>query len=200
MRTGVRNSDDAFRQLYTANFTAILNFALRRVDTAEDAADLVAETFLVAWRRRDEMPHDAQARLWLFGVARLLLANHSRGEQRRGQLGERLRREFRDDPTLNDPAADLVEVLAVDAALGALAPTDREVLELTVWDQLTPREIGVLLGLPARVVRSRLFRARAHLREQITPAAARDGRASPGHVPDDRIRSHPGLSSTEGKA
>ncbi len=178
-------ADDAYRRLYTANFPAILNYALRRVSGPDDAADLVAETFLVAWRRRDEMPSGHQARLWLFGVARRVLANHARGEQRRVQLGRRLRLELRDE--VGDPAADLVEVLAVDSALAALDDLDREVLELTVWDQLTPREIGVLLDLPARVVRSRLFRARARMRGRFEgyPAkndASSDDRARAGHV------------------
>ncbi|MCE0538097.1 sigma-70 family RNA polymerase sigma factor [Kineosporia rhizophila] len=178
-------ADDAFRRLYTANFPAILNYAQRRVGGPDDAADLVAETFLVAWRRREELPPGPQARLWLFGVARLVLANHTRGEQRRVQLGARLRLELRDEP--GDPAADLVEVMAVDSALAALDDTDREVLELTVWDQLTPREIGALLDLPARVVRSRLFRARARMRGRtdlsaVNVAAEKNDRAGPGHV------------------
>ncbi len=178
-------ADDAYRRLYTANFPAILNYALRRVSGPDDAADLVAETFLVAWRRRGEMPSGHQARLWLFGVARRVLANHARGEQRRMQLGRRLRLELRDE--VGDPAADLVEVLAVDSALAALDDLDREVLELTVWDQLTPREIGMLLDLPARVVRSRLFRARARMRGRFEGPPTKnesrsDDRARAGHV------------------
>lgn len=197
----MRNSaEDTFRRLYMANFTAILDYALRRVNGPDDAKDLVAETFLVAWRRRDEMPQGEQARLWLYGVARRVLANHHRGEQRRLNLGERLRLELRESTC--DPAADLVDVLAVDAALASLDDTDREVLELTVWDQLTPREIGVLLDLPARVVRSRLHRARAHMRARQCPPASRtaartnedprrDVRARPGHVPNVRTTPAP---------
>ncbi|GAB3285769.1 RNA polymerase sigma factor [Kineosporia babensis] len=176
--------DEAFRRLYTTHFTAILNYAQRRVSTPDDAADLVAETFLVAWRRRAEIPPGGEARLWLFGVARLVLANHTRGEQRRVRLGERLRLDLREG--LEDPAVDLVEALAVDAALSALDDTDREVLELTVWEQLSPREIGALLDLPARVVRSRLFRARTRMRGRFDSGNLTNDRAGAGHVPDVR--------------
>ncbi|GLY30864.1 RNA polymerase sigma factor [Kineosporia sp. NBRC 101731] len=188
-------SDAAYRHLYSAHFPVILNYVLRRVNGPDDAADVVAETFLVAWRRSEEIPAGEDARLWLFGVARRVLANHARGERRRSQLGQRLRLELRED-AVDDPSADLVEVLAVDAALGALEATDREVLELTVWDQLTPSEIGILLDLPAPVVRSRLFRARKAVRKDFRApervgAGRRDDHGGPGHVVVARTASQP---------
>jgi RNA polymerase sigma-70 factor (ECF subfamily) len=160
-------AEDAFRRLYAQNFGAIRNYALRRVRRADDATDLVAETFLVAWRRWAEVPPGDEALLWLYGVARLVLANHQRGERRRQQLGSRLQLELRDHLTTPDPAGELVEVQAVEAALAALPPADREVLELTVWEQLAPREIAVALGLSSDVVRARLSRARSRMRTQL---------------------------------
>ena len=68
--------EDRFRRLYTANFAALLAYALRRVEQHEDAADVVAETFLVAWRRGPELPAGDEVRLWLYGAARRVLANH----------------------------------------------------------------------------------------------------------------------------
>jgi DNA-directed RNA polymerase specialized sigma24 family protein len=64
-----------FAKLYREEGRAILEYALRRVEEREDAADVVAETFLVAWRRIGEVPIGEEARLWLYGVARLTLAN-----------------------------------------------------------------------------------------------------------------------------
>jgi DNA-directed RNA polymerase specialized sigma24 family protein len=64
------------------------------VDQAEDAADVVAETFLVAWRRIDDLPPGREGRLWLYGVARRVCANHLRGVRRRHRLAERLREEL----------------------------------------------------------------------------------------------------------
>ncbi|MEV4497219.1 sigma factor [Micromonospora arborensis] len=76
--------EERFRRVYAVNFEALLAYAMRRVEQPEDAADVVAETFLVAWRRSREMPPEAEARLWLHGVARRVLANHHRGGARRG--------------------------------------------------------------------------------------------------------------------
>lgn len=70
--------DDRFRVLYAAHLNAILGYALRRVAAPEDAADVVAETFLIAWRRCADVPPGGEARLWLYGVARRVLANHVR--------------------------------------------------------------------------------------------------------------------------
>ena len=69
----------------------MLAYVLRRVERAEDAGDVVAETFLVAWRRMDKVPAGDEARLWLYGVARRQLANQRRGELRRSRLADRLR-------------------------------------------------------------------------------------------------------------
>lgn len=160
-------SADRFRGLYAAQVGAILGYAVRRVAAAEDAADVVAETFLIAWRRCAEIPPGDEARLWLYGVARRVLANHLRGEGRRGRLGERLRTELADQVIVADPADEVVEIRTLRAALARLDPADREVLELTAWEELAPREIAVALDLSAQVVRARLSRARARLREQL---------------------------------
>ena len=81
---------EKFRVLYEAAYPRVLGYALRRTPTPEDAADLVAETFLTAWRRFEELPPGDEAQLWLYGVAHRQLANHRRGEQRRSALSERL--------------------------------------------------------------------------------------------------------------
>src|ERR1700734_3592339 len=80
-----------FEELYAANHVPVLGYVLRRTDSPDDAADVIAETFLTAWRRLDDIPAGDQARLWLYGVARRVLANHHRGERRRSALAERLR-------------------------------------------------------------------------------------------------------------
>src|SRR5215218_9123212 len=82
-----------FRAVYDANYHRVLGFVLRRTANREDAEDVVAETFLTAWRRLDQIPAGVGARLWLYGVARNALANHHRGERRRGRLRGRLHAE-----------------------------------------------------------------------------------------------------------
>ena len=184
--TGTSELDDRFRAMYAAHFGAILSYALRRVAAAEDAADVVAETFLIAWRRCAEVPQGSEARLWLYGAARRVLANHVRGEGRRGRLGERLRTELADQVVVRDTADEVVQVRTVHEALARLDKADREVLELTAWEQLAPREIAVALGLSPQVVRARLSRARARLRQQLDETGTgprRDRRHDSGHDP-----------------
>jgi RNA polymerase sigma-70 factor (ECF subfamily) len=157
---------DRFRRLFAATERDLLAYAVRRVERAEDAADVVAETFLVAWRRLDDVPRGDEARLWLYGVARRQLANQRRGQLRRSRLADRLRAEL--------PAAiagalgpEDHRVAAVRAALARLEEEDREILRLTSWEGLTPAEIASVLGVPGVTVRSRLHRARKRMRAEL---------------------------------
>ncbi|SCG41008.1 RNA polymerase sigma factor [Micromonospora humi] len=170
--------EDRFRRVYAVNFEPLLAYAMRRVGQPDDAADVVAETFLVAWRRSRDMPPESEARLWLYGVARRVLANHHRGGMRRERLGERLRQRLRVAVAV-DPGSEVPERLTVQAALARLGELDREVLMLTFWEGLEPREAAAVLDVKAAAVRTRLSRARARLRELIG-----DDLGPPGHVLD----------------
>lgn len=170
--------EDAFRRLYAAHFDAVLGFALRRTDRPEDAADAVADTFLVGWRRISHVPEGAQARLWLYGVTRRVLANQRRGERRRTALGRRLREQL--PGAVRDCAEEVAQRADVDAAMDRLSGRDQEVLRLHLWEGLESREIADVLGLSPVVVRPRLSRARARLRELLG-----NGPEPPGHLPPD---------------
>ncbi len=87
--------DARYRALYEENFRLVLGYALRRTASADDAADVAAECMLIAWRRLSDVPAGAEARLWLYGVARRVLANHHRGAERRDRLGSRLGEQLR---------------------------------------------------------------------------------------------------------
>jgi RNA polymerase sigma factor (sigma-70 family) len=160
---------DRFRLFYTSHFDSLLAYALRRVAHPEDAADVVADSFMVAWRRRSHLPQGDEGRLWLYGVARNMLANQRRGDRRRDRLGEALRQRLAAsvDLWVPDPSVEATERAVVRDALARLGDLDREVLALTVWEELEPREIAEVLGVSAQTVRTRLSRARARLREQI---------------------------------
>ena len=172
------SSEDRFRRVYAGNFEALLAYASRRVAQPDDAADVVAETFLVAWRRSAHLPPDDEIRLWLYGVARRVLANHHRGGTRRERLGERLRQRLAAVST-PDPAGEVPQGLAVRAALNRLTDADREILLLTIWEGLQPREVAAVVGATPAAVRTRLSRARARLRELLG-----DDHDVPGHVLD----------------
>jgi RNA polymerase sigma-70 factor (ECF subfamily) len=166
-----------FGRLYRDQGRAILAYALRRVEDSESAADVVAETFLVAWRRLDEVPTNARARLWLFGVARRVIANQHRAERRRMRLAERLAESLRTElATRPAPADEAAEVLR---AIGGLGDDDRELLLLVSWEELSPGEAATVLGISALAARSRLHRARRRLR-----ALLEQGESAGSHGPE----------------
>ena len=153
-----------FRALFDGEHAVVLRYCLRRVAAPEDAADALAETFLVAWRQLDAVPRGTEARYWLLAVARRVVANARRGELRRDQLADRLRDHVRTraGATTTPSGADDVR-----AALARLGDDDRELLTLVAWEELTPTEAGRVLGISAGTARVRLHRARSRLRRAL---------------------------------
>ena len=151
---------DRFDRLYAENLPVVLGYVLRRCGDSGDAADVAAEVFLTLWRRLSAVPA-GEERLWLFGVARRVLANQRRGQLRRRDLADRLRTDL-----LTHELTIRVDHAAspVTDALAQLPTRDREVLMLATWDGLSPTEIAQLEGVPAATVRSRLLRGRTRLR------------------------------------
>lgn len=145
-----------FEALWEAHHRFVLAFALRR--THEDrAADVAEETFAAAWRRLDEAPADA--RPWLAGIARGVLANERRAEGRRRALGLKLG--GMRQPVAPDPAdrLDLTE----GRAFRRLSAADRDLLALVAWDGLTAPQAAATLGCSETALRVRLHRARGRL-------------------------------------
>jgi DNA-directed RNA polymerase specialized sigma24 family protein len=130
----------------------VLAYALRRADPAT-AEDVVAETFVIAWRRLDRLPDPPLP--WLLGVARRVLANARRGERRRLALLDRLRGQ---QAAVTAPLPG-VEGWAL-AALGLLSERDREALMLHAWDGLDNADAGTVMGCSAATYAVRLHRAR----------------------------------------
>lgn len=150
--------EDDFAALFRAHRPDLLRYAIRRVG-ADLADDVVADVYLVAWRRRTSLPADG-VRLWLFGVAANVVANHLRAEGRRLRLRSRL---YASRPV---PAADAAGE-RVREALARLRPVEQEVLRLTEWDGLTADEAAVVLGCSPGALRVRLHRARRRLAEEL---------------------------------
>jgi RNA polymerase sigma-70 factor (ECF subfamily) len=144
---------ERFEEIYREHVGAVAAYALRRAPR-EAAEDVVAETFLVAWRRLDRMPEEPLP--WLYGVARRTLANHRRSAARRASLAHRL--EIEAPPGSIGP----VDERLLDA-LRVLRRRDREVLMLLAWEGLTPAEAAQVLGCSPVAYRIRLHRARKRL-------------------------------------
>lgn len=165
-----------FEEIYAANCTPILGYALRRTSNGDDAADVVADTFLTAWRRLDDVPSGHDARLWLYGVARRVLANHHRGERRKSELSDRLSRDLalvHRDPEYTG------HISYVAAAFRRLPEADRELLALVGWEGLDNGEIATVLGCSRNAVRIRLHRARAKFAAGVAQFDAESVVASP---------------------
>ena len=169
---GTDTHEQRFHVLFETEARGVLGYALRRVESREDAADIVAETFSVAWRRIGDVPPDPESRLWLYGVARRILANQRRGVMRRERLADRMREQLRAgaDTGAGDEAPGDERALAVAEALATLPEQDREVLLLANWEGLTPTEIAVVIGVPPATARTRLHRARGRLRAELERA------------------------------
>lgn len=148
-----------FRRMCEAHTAAVLAYALRRT-SRDDAADVVAETFLVAWRRLDDVD-ERTALPWLYAVARNVLLSQRRATRRQQAIAERVAVRL---PEAGEMPSGQPRVLD---ALAALAEGDREVLMLAAWEELSSSEAARVLGCSATAYRIRLHRARGRLRERL---------------------------------
>ncbi|GAA3692047.1 RNA polymerase sigma factor [Nonomuraea antimicrobica] len=153
---------DRFEAIYDSYYPAIHQYAARRTDSADDTADVISETFLTAWRRLHEVPDGERALLWLYGVARRVLANQQRGASRRAGLADRLRDELAADRPVTP-----VDLEHVRAAFEELPEGDREVLALACWEGLTSEQIAKVMECTAVAARTRLHRARKRLAARL---------------------------------
>jgi RNA polymerase sigma factor (sigma-70 family) len=165
-----------FRAVYDAHYHRVLGYVLRRTASPEDAEDVVAETFLTAWRRLEQLPLGSGTRPWLYGVARRSLANHHRGELRRERLTGRI---YADSELLAPrPANPDGEVAWVAAAFARLGHSDQELLALAAWEELDAGEIAVVLGCSRNAARVRLHRARRRLARELHATSLDDEAAN----------------------
>jgi RNA polymerase sigma-70 factor (ECF subfamily) len=182
-----------YAAMYRRHVRAVHNYAWRRVGDA--AADVVSETFLVAWRRMPELPDDEELP-WLLGVARRVVANAVRARARDVRLDRHLRAALAAGVGVVEP--DHAQLLcARDEVLTCLArlnPRDQESLQLVAWEGLEIRDAARVVGCSVTAFTVRLHRARRRLAQLLNAgddedAAQRavidaqpEGSAGPGGV------------------
>lgn len=172
-----RAEPEAFATIFDRHAVTIHHYAARRLGQAA-ADDVVGETFLIAFRRRDRYdPAYRDARPWLFGIATNVISRHRHAEARAYQVLARTGA----DPVTASPDEDVLARVAASAQRRALAaslarlhPADRDTLLLVVWGGLSYAETAHALAVPVGTVRSRLNRARRKLRAALGTAGPDD--------------------------
>ncbi|HEX9520559.1 MAG TPA: sigma-70 family RNA polymerase sigma factor [Streptosporangiaceae bacterium] len=155
-----------FDALYRAHYGAVLRYAARRADP-ETARDVVAETFLVAWRRLSAVPAEpTEVEPWLYGVARKVLANALRSERRMQRVAARLGQHDR-STDVPDLAAAVTERARLAEALALLSEEDQEALRLVGWEELDLAGAARAMGCSRGAMAVRLHRARRRLKRAL---------------------------------
>lgn len=160
------SSEERFHRLYETGYGRVIAYAMRRTLNSEDAADVVAETFAIAWRRLEAVPDGEREVPWLYTVARRVIANRARRDSTRSAVVRQLAHEL----ASSSPAIEELdpERLAALHALDRLLDEDREILMLVAWDGLSSQELGWVLSCSPTAARIRLYRARARLKQAWT--------------------------------
>jgi RNA polymerase sigma-70 factor (ECF subfamily) len=153
---------ERFRSLYESTRSPVLAYALRRTASPEDAADVVAEVFTIAWRRLDDVPDGEGGLLWLYATGRRVVANNGRRARRRAELVDRIGAQLA-AALASPPDANEGDALIAATALDRISADDRELLMLAGWEGLAPAQLGHLLGCSPAAARVRLHRARGRL-------------------------------------
>ena len=172
------NAEQRFQSLYDAYQRPVLAYFLRRTDEAT-AFDGAAETFLVAWRRIDDVPDDRQLP-WLYGVSRRVLANLRRGERRYRALGRRIPAPDADA----EPGPEAIVVRSdedrqVLDAVATLRPEDQEIIRLRVWEELSNTEIAEVIGTSPHAISQRVHRITRRLAHELSRPAVHRVRPVP---------------------
>lgn len=159
-----------FSAMFDSLSPRVFAYARRQCDLAS-AEDVVADTFLVAWRRRTDLPDPPLP--WLLVVARNTMANRRRGQRRQDRLADTVAHLERVAGAAASAEQGILERETMLAAVADLSELEREALLLIAWDGLTNSEAATVAGCSVRAFEVRLSRARARLSRAITPAAGR---------------------------
>ncbi|HET9203843.1 MAG TPA: sigma-70 family RNA polymerase sigma factor [Acidimicrobiia bacterium] len=168
-----------FEAIWRQHRHQVLAYCLRRASTA-DAEDACAETFLVVWRRIDEIPSAPKTLPCLYGIARKSLSNQTRAFYRRGRLHTKLTNLGM--TTAADPMLVVVQSAddkVVTDAVRRLRPVDREIVMLDVWEDLSRTEIAEVMGMTRAAVDQRIHRAYQKLSLALEPVLEIRSIASP---------------------
>lgn len=155
--------EQRFASLYREHHRSVWAYAVRRTEGHADAADVVADVFTIAWRRLAEVPDPPADLLWLYGVARRVVAGKRRSARRLRDLIARL--QVAAVPAQVSTGDQLTDRLL--DAVARLRPVEREAIALVHWEQLSHDEAARVLGCSSNAVAIRVHRARSRLRQSL---------------------------------
>ena len=141
----------------------------RRCNSADAVADVLQDTFMALWKGAETWRGDGEVAAWLWGIAARRLVSRLRGRPQVLVLPlAEMSSTRQSEPSAEERVLLGVEYGDLGTALLRLSPQMRAVVQATVLDGLTTREAARLLGVPENTVKTRLHRAKAHLRETLT--------------------------------
>jgi RNA polymerase sigma-70 factor (ECF subfamily) len=158
-----------FEDLYQEHRLEVLAYCTRRLDRL-DAADACSETFLIAWRRLDEIPQPPETLPYLYGIASRVVSNQFRSLRRRGRLDARLAAlgvGVAPDPSLL--VVQSTRAQEIVAAVRKLKPKDREIVMLYAWEDLSRETIAGMMGMTRSALDQRIHRANQRLARMLEP-------------------------------
>jgi RNA polymerase sigma-70 factor (ECF subfamily) len=153
--------------IYAQHFNAVAAFCMRRLPV-HAANDAIAETFLVAWRKLDQVPHGPGTLPYLYRVAGNVIAHQRRSFARRGRLRRKLATVA--PASVAGPEIQVLDQAANQEVLDALATlseADREIIQLRTWEELTAPQIAEVLGTSTAAATKRISRALARLKRSL---------------------------------
>jgi RNA polymerase sigma-70 factor (ECF subfamily) len=155
----------ALRELYGRHAPWLLLRLRRRSSDPEMVEEVLQDTFVAVWRKAGSYSGRGEVAAWIWGIGVRRLIDRLRKAQRLAKLPER-----RSDVVVSaeDEVLLGVEFGDLAGALSRLSPELRSVVQATVLDGLTTKEAAQLLGIPVGTVKTRMMRARAQLREELT--------------------------------
>jgi RNA polymerase sigma factor (sigma-70 family) len=161
----VLEKEEEFSRIVTEHRVALIRYGFRRLRSLEQAEDLAAETFVVAWRRFDDAPPVEHRLFWLYRIESLLLSNVYRRQRRSKRLEVRLVGSAIESSV--ESQVDDYGSATLSLALEKLSRTDRELIRLRYWEELSYREMGVALDCSETAAGIRLSRARQKLKRRF---------------------------------
>ena len=166
-----------FREVMRTTSSDLLGYFERRVRSPEDAADLLGETLLQAWRRAGDMPQDdpSRQRMWLFTIGGNVLANFRRSKRRKFALADRIRAHLQ----VAAQPPDIADANSVRDAVLRLDGSKRELIMLIHWDGFSVTEAAQILGLNPSTARGRYAKARDELRRSLSDSACAQNHSVP---------------------